>query len=285
MKMTAIGPRAVSQATGVSTDTLRHYERLGLLPPTERTRAGYRRYDPAVIARVELIQRALVVGFSLKDLAAVLKRRESGEPPCRAVRRLVGDRLDVLERRLADLTRLRNELRRLLEDWDVRLAATSLGQRARLLDMLEGRAAFDGTRSRGSLSRRVVAMTRRPPPEELHTAFQRAFNRQDLDETVALYEREAVLIRAGETVMGSNRIRETYREVFASRPRLTLETSAVHGSGDLAVLHGRWHWVGQGPSGRAIQNQGRSIEVVRLQPDGRWLFVIDDPFTDNRRTP
>lgn len=70
MTETWIGPRALAEATGVSTDTLRHYERLGLLPGTDRARAGYRRYPPAMVERVRLIQRALVVGFSLKDLGS-----------------------------------------------------------------------------------------------------------------------------------------------------------------------------------------------------------------------
>jgi DNA-binding transcriptional MerR regulator len=143
MTRESITPRAVSRATGVSTDTLRHYERLGLLPRVARTRAGYRRYDPAVIARVLLIQKALVIGFSLKDLASVLKRRDSGEPPCHAVRKLVGERLAALERRLDALAVLRDGMRLLLRDWDARLEATPAGQRARLLDMLEGRAEFD----------------------------------------------------------------------------------------------------------------------------------------------
>jgi DNA-binding transcriptional MerR regulator len=144
MSSVLIGPRAVADATGVSTDTLRHYERLGLLPETVRTRAGYRRYHPGAIERVRLIQRALVVGFSLKDLAAVLRHRESGEPPCRRVRALVGERLDQLERRIEELAALRDEMRLLLHDWDDRLAATPPGQRARLLDMLMGRRVLDG---------------------------------------------------------------------------------------------------------------------------------------------
>ena len=142
MTRESITPRAVSRATGVSTDTLRHYERLGLLPRVARTHAGYRRYDPAVISRVLLIQKALVIGFSLKDLASVLKRRDAGEPPCHAVRKLVGERLAALERRLDELAVLRDGMRSLLQDWDTRLEATPVGQRARLLDMLEGRAEF-----------------------------------------------------------------------------------------------------------------------------------------------
>src|SRR5262245_5068158 len=143
MSAVLIGPRAVADATGVSTDTLRHYERLGLLPETVRTRAGYRRYHPSAIERVRLIQRALIVGFSLKDLAAVLRHRESGEPPCRRVRALVGERLDGVERRIEELTTLRDEMRLLLRDWDDRLAGTPPGERARLLDMLAGRRAFE----------------------------------------------------------------------------------------------------------------------------------------------
>ena len=147
-----IGPRALAQLTGVSTDTLRHYERLGLLPAAARTGAGYRRYDPATADRVGLIQRALTIGFSLRDLAQVLGQRDRGRAPCRHVRALVGDRLVAIERRLADLAALRDEMRTLLDDWDARLAHTPPGQRARLLDMLAGRPTLDGARQRASVS-------------------------------------------------------------------------------------------------------------------------------------
>jgi DNA-binding transcriptional MerR regulator len=138
-----IGPRAMAATTGVSTDTLRHYERLGLLPRTERTPAGYRRYPAAAIERVRLIQRALVVGFSLKDLASALGQREKGSPPCQRMRRLIGERLDALDARIVELTALRDEMRVIVGDWDARLAVTPNGQRARLLDMLAGRPALE----------------------------------------------------------------------------------------------------------------------------------------------
>lgn len=141
-----IGPRALADATGVSTDTLRHYERLGLLPATARTASGYRRYSPATIDRVRLIQRALLIGFSLKELAGALRQRETGTPPCQRVRKLVGERLAALDVRLADLTALRDEMEVLVRDWDHRLATTPNGQRARLLDMLDGRPALDSAR-------------------------------------------------------------------------------------------------------------------------------------------
>ena len=143
MSKSWLGPGEVAKATGVSTDTLRHYERLGLLTGTLRSDSGYRRYPPATIDRVKLIQRALVVGFSLKELASVLAHRENGPAPCRRVRALVDERLAALERRLAVLSDVRDELRTLIRDWDERLAITPEGQRARLLDMLSGRPALE----------------------------------------------------------------------------------------------------------------------------------------------
>jgi DNA-binding transcriptional MerR regulator len=157
-----IGPRDLAGAAGVSTDTLRHYERIGLLPGTIRTAAGYRRYAPATVERVRLIQRALMVGFSLKELASALGQRERGSPPCRGVRALVGERLAALERRLEELTGLRDEMRRIVREWDERLAQTPAGQRARLLDMLAGHALLErppGARPRAPLARREPPRT------------------------------------------------------------------------------------------------------------------------------
>ena len=93
-------------------------KRNGLLPVVTRTVAGYRRYSPTTIQRVMLIQRALVVGFSLADLKRVLGVRDNGGAPCRSVRALVGERLDELNRRIEELIGLREELRSLLDEWD-----------------------------------------------------------------------------------------------------------------------------------------------------------------------
>ena len=138
-----IGPRALAEASGVSTDTLRHYERMGLLTGTTRTAAGYRRYPPAAVDRVRLIRRALVVGFSLRELASVLRQRDRGPAPCQRVRAVVGARLQALEQQLLDLMTIRDELRIVLGEWDRRLADTPAGQRARLLDLLAGHPVLD----------------------------------------------------------------------------------------------------------------------------------------------
>ena len=143
----SIGPRALATETGVSTDTLRHYERLGLLAGVTRTPAGYRRYPSDQVTRVQLIQRALLVGFSLKDLSRALRRRDTSSPPCRQVRALVAARFEELEQQIDALGRLRHALKVVLSEWDQRLAVTSANQPARLLDMLAGSTALTGVAS------------------------------------------------------------------------------------------------------------------------------------------
>jgi DNA-binding transcriptional MerR regulator len=143
-----VGPLELARQTGVSTDTLRHYEKRGLLPGVHRTGSGYRRYSPDTVSRVLLIQRALVIGFSLDELTRVLRERDKGGAPCRSVRLLVGQRLDALDRQLEELVALRTDLRALVVDWDAQLAQAPSGRRVHLLESLAGRGPIDRARTR-----------------------------------------------------------------------------------------------------------------------------------------
>jgi DNA-binding transcriptional MerR regulator len=138
-----MGPHEIAAATGVSTDTLRHYERKGLLPGIRRGANGYRRYPAEIVPRVRLIQRALVIGFSLEDLQRVLAVRDAGGAPCRTVRALVGERLDALTRRIEELLALRDELRVIVGEWDGRLDRTPGDRPAHLLEGLGANAAIE----------------------------------------------------------------------------------------------------------------------------------------------
>jgi DNA-binding transcriptional MerR regulator len=126
----------LASLAGVSTDTLRHYERKGVLARPRRTANGYRVYPAGAIERVQLIRRALCVGFTLDELARILREREKGSVPCQEVRALASGKLAEVETRLKELKMVRDELRSTLEDWDARLAQTSAGERAGLLDAL-----------------------------------------------------------------------------------------------------------------------------------------------------
>ena len=126
----------LARLAGVSADTLRHYERVGVLPRPPRTQSGYRRYPASAVDRVRLIRRALAIGFSLDELRRILQTRDRGGAPCQGVRALAASKLSQLEQRIAELEALRDQLRSLLIDWDGRLARTPDGQPARLLESL-----------------------------------------------------------------------------------------------------------------------------------------------------
>jgi DNA-binding transcriptional MerR regulator len=124
----------LARLNGISTDTLRHYERLGLLPKPPRTGAGYRNYPADSLERVRLIRRALSVGFSLPELTTILNMRDRGEPPCRRVQAIAESKLQQVKQQIRDLIEMRDQLDTLLKGWKVKLAHTRKGEPARLLE-------------------------------------------------------------------------------------------------------------------------------------------------------
>jgi DNA-binding transcriptional MerR regulator len=133
---TTLRSGALARLAGVSTDTLRFYERRGLLPRPLRDKSGYRRYPADALDRVRLVQHALNAGFTIEELARILKQRDAGGAPCREVFQIAMKRCRELDERLAALTELRDRLRATLIDWERRLDATPPGRRAALLDDL-----------------------------------------------------------------------------------------------------------------------------------------------------
>jgi MerR family transcriptional regulator, copper efflux regulator len=128
----------LARLAGVSADTLRVYEAKGLLPRARRSANGYREYPPEACTRVRLVRRAVALGFTLDELASIVKVRDQGGAPCAEVRALAAEKLALVEERLAEMQDARDRLRGVLERWDVLLAATPKGGRAALLDALEG---------------------------------------------------------------------------------------------------------------------------------------------------
>lgn len=126
----------LAQRTGVSTDTLRHYERLGLLSKPQRTTGNYRNYAPESRHRVELIQRALSIGCSLPELKTILAVRDSGGAPCLRVHGLLKTKIADVNLQITNLLQVRRDLNRLAKDWDHRLRATKKGERVHLLEAM-----------------------------------------------------------------------------------------------------------------------------------------------------
>jgi DNA-binding transcriptional MerR regulator len=126
----------LAQLTGVSTDLLRHYERIGILPIPARALNGYRLYAPQMVARVRAVRRSVSLGFSLAELTRIFAVRDGGGIPCRSVRALAGEKLRCVEQSLGELKALRSELKGILREWDGRLAKTPAHQRLGLLESL-----------------------------------------------------------------------------------------------------------------------------------------------------
>ena len=157
----------LAELAGISTDTLRHYERKGVLARPLRKANDYRQYPASALQRVRLIRRAIAVGFTLDELASVLNVRDSGGAPCMEVRALAAAKLSDIETRLREMSELRKELRAVLKDWDTRLKHRAPGQRAHLLESLNaGRNGGLGNRRQGSVNLAKKKRAKKSPPAQ-----------------------------------------------------------------------------------------------------------------------
>jgi MerR family mercuric resistance operon transcriptional regulator len=103
----------LAKAAGVGVETIRFYEREGLLPEPRRKRSGYRQYTPDAVARVLFIRRAKELGFTLKEITELLGLRVDPDKSCADVRALARAKIVDVERKMADLVRIKSALDRL----------------------------------------------------------------------------------------------------------------------------------------------------------------------------
>jgi Hg(II)-responsive transcriptional regulator len=104
----------VAARAAVNPQTLRYYERRGLLPTPVRSPGGYRAYPAEAVWRVRFIKRAQDLGFTLAEVASLLHLAEGGPDPCDRVRALAEEKIADLTRRIADLRALQAGLTRLV---------------------------------------------------------------------------------------------------------------------------------------------------------------------------
>ena len=116
-KVTNLFIGQLARQAGVSTDTIRYYERIGLMPRPNRSPSGYRLYLPSAVSRIQFIQKSQAIGFSLEDIQRILNVRGKGDLPCDSVIRLAEERLADVERQLRLLGDLREGLRKNLNRW------------------------------------------------------------------------------------------------------------------------------------------------------------------------
>ena len=107
----------IAKQTGVNPKTIRYYEGINLLPKPKRERNNYRFYSHDTVTRLNFIKKAQSLGFTLREIKEILALRDRGFRPCTHVRGLFRQRVINLEQKLAELTTLRRELKKLEDEW------------------------------------------------------------------------------------------------------------------------------------------------------------------------
>lgn len=130
MKSLMIGQ--VASQSGVGVETIRFYERQGLLDPPSRRASGYREYDAEVVTRLRFIRRAKELGFSLSEIEELLRLGTDSADACSETKRLVVDKISGIDERIKDLQLVRNALSDLAAICD----SNGFGSQCPILEML-----------------------------------------------------------------------------------------------------------------------------------------------------
>ena len=128
----------IAERAGVSVDTVRYYERKGLLRDVTRE-GSQRRFSEDVVQQIHVIRCAAAIGFTLDELARIFARRASGNAPCGHVLELAKGKLGELDARISELHALRARLAQVIESWEQKYQQTPSGTLAHLLESLIGK--------------------------------------------------------------------------------------------------------------------------------------------------
>jgi uncharacterized protein (TIGR02246 family) len=116
-------------------------------------------------------------------------------------------------------------------------------------------------------------------PDEMNAAFAAAVSTGDAERVLALYEPDALLApRPGERARGLQQIRIAIGELLALGGTMESRNVYCMQVGEIALLQGEWRLVGTAPDGSPLELTSRTAEIVRRQPDGTWLYVVDHAF-------
>jgi uncharacterized protein (TIGR02246 family) len=116
-------------------------------------------------------------------------------------------------------------------------------------------------------------------PQDVQSQWAKAFNAGDLEGLMALYATDACLVpQPGQPVHGHNAIRNALQGFLSLGAKIKMDAEYVLETKDTALLRGRWQLTGKAPDGQPLDMHGRSSEVVRRQPDGGWVYIIDHPY-------
>lgn len=112
--MTLLNIGQVAKRTGVTVETVRFYEKQGLIAAPQRSDAGYRQYTAETVKRVRFIQRAKEVGFTLKDIGELLALRQTPSTSCADIKLRATQKIEEVDQKIRDLNRIRDALGRMI---------------------------------------------------------------------------------------------------------------------------------------------------------------------------
>ncbi|HLL29035.1 MAG TPA: nuclear transport factor 2 family protein [Xanthobacteraceae bacterium] len=116
-------------------------------------------------------------------------------------------------------------------------------------------------------------------PEDLHPALSEAYNAGDLEGVLALYDPKAVfVIKPGRVTETPAELRAALKHVVDLRGRMTIKPQSFIRSDDVVLVLGTFTLAGRRGDGTAFERTSRFADVLRRQPDGRWLVAVDSPF-------
>ncbi len=119
----------------------------------------------------------------------------------------------------------------------------------------------------------------RSSPLDVITRLITAMNARDLETAMTLFEPGASFVmKPGVVVSGTAGIRQALEGFMALKPTLTIEAQQIVQAGDIVQYCARWSLTGVDSTGAAVQLSGRSSSILRRQYNGKWLFLVDNPW-------
>ncbi len=105
----------IAKQSGISVETIRYYEKEGLIEAPDRKESGYRQYKDGAIERLSFIQQAKELGFSLKEIRELLSIKSDANMVCNDVKQLAQEKLSGIENKIKMLQRMRKSLKKLID--------------------------------------------------------------------------------------------------------------------------------------------------------------------------
>lgn len=116
-------------------------------------------------------------------------------------------------------------------------------------------------------------------PVDTVNRLMEAINRGDINGAASLYEPDAVIVaQPGQVARGTSAIRAALEGFIALKPALKGTAHQIVKAGDIALYCSKWTLTGTSPDGKRVDMSGASSDVLRRQPDGRWLISVDNPW-------